>query len=311
MSRFGVIELSYARSAGTGDQLVPGTVTSRRDRGKAQRQKQLRLQQEEEKKVIKERQKAAAKILKRRWAEEDRQEKMRRTRLADDEASDELHHEEDAEETHRLDEQSLIEQHGAANQHELEIHGEEDDHQDRRSSPDHEHVDIPKDRGDSRWSQVDRSHDKLSYYESRDAEQGNAPSDHMGGLATSSSSTRERRGPRLASKVAGAFGIEDDEAEARRELELAAQSKRVQAQRRSAEVLALADVRHTAHSSSTAAKPSVSMNAFEQLRKLAEWKRSCKGARRPMPEDMKDELAAVAECQGTSLSVGAYKGGRD
>eukprot|EP00929_Paragymnodinium_shiwhaense_P072317 TRINITY_DN36712_c0_g1_i3.p1 TRINITY_DN36712_c0_g1~~TRINITY_DN36712_c0_g1_i3.p1 ORF type:complete len:224 (+),score=51.87 TRINITY_DN36712_c0_g1_i3:77-748(+) len=70
----GLLELSYQRSAGSGDQPVPGLVTSRRDRGQRDKQKEAAKKKVEDGKVEKERLRAAE-ILQRRWAEEDKRRK--------------------------------------------------------------------------------------------------------------------------------------------------------------------------------------------------------------------------------------------
>lgn len=73
-ARNGCITLSYARSAGTGDQPVQGTVTSRRNSSRSERQAIIKKRQEEEESFKKRKveQEQIAKMLAQKWAQEDK-----------------------------------------------------------------------------------------------------------------------------------------------------------------------------------------------------------------------------------------------
>lgn len=104
--------------------------------------------------------------------------------------------------------------------------------------------------------------------------------------------------------LATAFNIDDDSNDdAQQVLELSERRRRACEEKRTAYAEMVAE-RRLPLSTTASSKPSpvgrvsTQANAFEQLRRLAEWKRSCNGARVRMPEEMKMELAAIAERQG-------------
>lgn len=335
-ARSGIIELSYARSAGTGDAVVAGCVTSRRDRGKQQQQKLMRQKKEEEERTEKQRQQLAAKILKRHWEEEDRKDRKNRRRDEDEASSDErisepqrrlpeaqpeaqARQEPEREErggwvTKEAVPASLCDPQDAdVERHQLEqvlASRDEDPRKTMRGAADPE-APVPK--------KVESAQPSPRGAQLR-AQNSAVASQAAGPGRPSTSMARSQVQPAVKKKVltrgqkelCKAFSLDDDEeASAQRELELASQSKRLMTQKRSAEVIALAaDKRHGVpgyspqpYAQAEVVRPAPSSaNAFEQLKKLADWKRACKGARRPMPMDMMNELAAVAECQGTQVT---------
>lgn len=264
--RNGVILLGYARSAGSGDQAVPGVVTSRRDRGQKQLQEKKKLAQQEEERKLRARQEQAAQFLKKKWKQEEKRRKKGTDRENDSEDE--------------ADTRAPVESEG--------------------NPP----AQVPVQEG--KW--VSKEEENLKFL------QDNARPRELsrGGMAPASASasagvvgkeapvkvdTESQKNRKKA--LANAFGMDDDEDEARRELELAARVKRQRV-----------DSRGPPHDTGAAiggapavGAPSLSgggsnpMDMYEQLRKLAEWKRACKGNRRPMPDDMVAAIAATAGIQ--------------
>jgi len=268
----GVILLGYARSAGSGDQAVPGVVTSRRDRGVREKQKLRQAAEQEEERKKRERQEVAAQYLKRKWKEDDEKRK-RKSKKTDKEG---------------------------------EVVVEKPPTRQDSDSEDNEEEQKTQQKDDGKWVSkedvVNRVHQEKVVMQTNESAR---PGAHASG---SGPQEPERRGflpgapkiemnPALQQQrkkaLANAFGLDDDDdGEARRELELASRIKRQRV-----------DVRGPMEGSSStpataapAAAPS-QMSQFDQLRKLAEWKRKCKGNRIPMPDDLVAAIGMTAGLQ--------------
>lgn len=267
----GLILLGYARSAGSGDQAVPGVVTSRRDRGQQQRQKDKRTAAAEEDRKRRERQEVAAQYLKRKWKEQDDKRKRKADRGSD--GSDD---EPDARPRHASDD-------GGAEEAVRE--------------------EVPPEPEGGQWVSTEGNKRVLS-----------GPVDMLTiappqAAGNSGHKEPERRGflpgapqgmsvnPAMQQKrkkaLANAFGLDndDDDGEARRELELAARIKRQRVDTRPGEL--------SMPGASSSMPSPAPMSQFDQLRKLAEWKRKCKGNRVPMPDDLVAAIGGTAGLQHT------------
>jgi len=282
----GLILLGYARSAGSGDQPVPGLVTSRRDRGSQQVKKQKQQAQQDEERKVRQRQEVAAQYLKRKWKEEDDRKKKRKDKDKDS----------DDDRARR--------------------HHSDDDDDDKKTEIKSDRREVLPEPAEGKWvSQEDVKNRVLELA----AQPREAPRPATGaGLA--GPKEPERRGflpvrqqeavsmpmdPVVQQKrkkaLASAFGLDDDDGEARRELELAARIKRQRVETRPPAGDAgtgLVDMR----ASLAAATPPAEkrpMDMYEQLRALAEWKRKCKGNRVPMPDFMVSSIGATAGLQHT------------
>eukprot|EP00927_Polykrikos_kofoidii_P079836 TRINITY_DN76673_c0_g1_i1.p1 TRINITY_DN76673_c0_g1~~TRINITY_DN76673_c0_g1_i1.p1 ORF type:complete len:330 (-),score=81.96 TRINITY_DN76673_c0_g1_i1:241-1230(-) len=318
----GILELSYARSAGSGDQPVVGLVTSRRDRGKQQRFKELQLQREEQDRLEKERTRAA-KLMRRRWQEEDKE--KRRVKKGEEEKEKDKERDE--------------EKHGLSrDEGQLQRSTEVDDAlQERdvvprsRGDEGRGRVAVPRSRTRSRpraggsdfsgWQQAALEEEVLQQMRVHDAQsepRGSSGSSSSGWVsldrggapnpagtsatAPAASVAQEQSRPigksgKSSTKAVFGFGI-DDEEDGRRELELLAEKQRMRAQKHTSDTLALGDERNNASIAAPSQTAPVKLDAYQQLKKLADWKRSCAGERRPMPKEMMDDLYKVAERQG-------------
>lgn len=268
MARQGVILLGYARSAGSGDQPVQGTVTSRRDRGQQQRQKLLKQQQLEEERLVRQRQELAAQFLKKKWREQDtkRKEERRPAHYDSEEEEGEIRErpappkvEEAAEgrETHRSEGPSLQE---------------------------------------GKWVSVGGG----AACQQREQAAAGRATEAPKQVAITAKPTPAPDDPRQRQRknaLANAFRVDEEDAEARRELELAAKIKKARVEAREARVTeqTVVDTRPVPAAATAAPPAPRPMDMYEQMKKLAEWKRSCKGNRRPMPDDM---VKAIAQSSG-------------
>jgi len=262
MARNGIIELSYARSAGTGDQPVAGIITSRRNSSRAERvqlQRRREVQEEDSRKQRLE-QEAVARILTQKWEEEDRRKRDKRRKKEDDDTDEE-----------RLNKRRFKES------------GQEFDEADQDGMGDRQAEEKPE-RGE--WISVGRE----------DAGSDVGPAD-----AFAEGQRASRGGSQSRSAVPGVFGLSDSEEEAagmKREIERAAKTRR---QRMSLHAEAQLRATETSRGAADSRGPpsDIRVNSARgeapdlcmQLMKVAEWKRSCGGKRLPMPEEMKLEVA--------------------
>jgi len=277
MARNGIIELSYARSAGTGDQPIAGTVTSRRAGSRAERvhmQRRRELQEETSRKQRLE-QEAVARILTQKWEEEDRRKRDKRKKKEDDDSEDE-----------RLNKRRFKE-----SGHMLDEEADQDDTGDRQGE------DKPE-RGE--WISVGRE-DAGSDAVAGDASAEVQQASRRGSQSRRHSASSSKPASRSRSAVPGVFGLSDSEEEAagmKREMERAAKTRR---QRMNLHAEAQARSTEGSRGAADSRGPSVDIRAptarpeapdlCTQLMKVAEWKRSCGGKRLPMPEEMKMEVA--------------------
>lgn len=255
-----MILLGYARSAGSGDQPVPGTVTSRRDRGQKQQLEKKRQAQQEEERKLRARQELAAQFLKKKWKEEEK--KRKEGKDDNDESGDEAEPSAPAE--------------------------------NEKNPP--RQVERPAQEG-GKW--VSKEEENLKFLQdnarSREAPRSSMPPASVGSsiapapVKIDSESQKNRK-----KALASAFGMDDDDDEARRELELASRVKRKQVDPRVPSGQDAGAALGSSPSAPSLGGPPTSMDMYEQLRKLAEWKRACKGNRRPMPDDMVASIAATA-----------------
>jgi len=277
MARNGIIELSYARSAGTGDQPVAGTITSRRNSSRAERVQQMKKREIQEENSRKQRleQEAVARILTQKWEEEDRRKRDKRRRKEDDESDDE-----------RLNKRRFKE-----SSHSLE-EADQDDMGDRQAEEKPE-------RGE--WISVGREDagSDAGPADAASAELLQAPRGDSQSRRHSASSSKPTA--RSRSAVPGVFGLSDSEEEAagmKREMERAAKTRR---QRMSLHAEAQQRATETSRGAAGSRGPPSDIRVdtargeapdlCTQLMKVAEWKRSCGGKRLPMPEEMKLEVA--------------------
>lgn len=269
----GVILLGYARSAGSGDQPVAGLVTSRRDRGTQNKQKLKKQAEQEEDRKVRQRQEVAAQFLKRKWKEED----DKRRRKAENKDKD-CENESDKDDSDEEQTASM----GSGQQAE------------------------PK-PAEGKWVSVEDAKNKVVRPEMhlpardaprRDSNSGLTETERKGPLPAPAAPRQQAvsMNPVLQQKrkkaLASAFGLDDDEGESRRELELAARIKRQRV-----------DTRGPPTSVTAGTPPPAAekrpMDMYEQLRKLAEWKRKCKGNRVPMPDDLVAAIGGTAGLQHT------------
>lgn len=321
-----MISLSYARSAGTGDQPVPGTVTSRRNSSRHERQALLRKRQEEDERLRKqkEEQDQIAKILAHKWAEEDRKKDARRRRgdrpregsgdedggrqgasgkeEADAEAGGrggDAEEEEEASErvagwvTFERKAEKLREEKEVLHQLEAAKRGTTAS---SSSEPGGGSGQVRRFREEGGASERAGATPATS----SPAGAGSGEGAREGKPGDSAKQVAVGPGRAHSTKVANVFGFgveEDDEAGARREMELAARSKRAKLslhsealQVRTAEA-SEGGVRREGLPlpSATAARRPVDM--CQQLMKMAQWKRSCGGKRLPMPKDLEENVA--------------------
>lgn len=279
MARNGIIELSYARSAGTGDQPVAGTITSRRNSSRAERVQQMKKREIQEENSRKQRleQEAVARILTQKWEEEDRRKRDKRRRKEDDDSDDD-----------RLNKRRFKE-----SEHSLEEADQDDmgDGQAEEKPERGEWISVGREDAGSDAGPVDAS------AEVQQASRGGSQSRRH--AASSSKPTARSR-----SAVPGVFGLSDSEEEAagmKREMERAAKTRR---QRMSLHAEAQQRATETSRGAAGSRGPPSVASAVDsgqargeapdlctQLMKVAEWKRSCGGKRLPMPEEMKLEVA--------------------
>mmetsp|Transcript_13091 Transcript_13091/g.30580 ORF Transcript_13091/g.30580 Transcript_13091/m.30580 type:complete len:286 (+) Transcript_13091:90-947(+) len=272
----GLIELSYARSAGTAGAPLPAEITSRRDRGKQERQKQLRQQREEEEARIKKGQEEAARFLKQKWKEEKRRRKGDGT---DFERGDgDFDEEPPFRRRFREDPADAKESPGA------EVSGS---WQEVAVEP----------AVSSRGSVSDEKEEArraalASAFGGADEDDETRRQREL--AAESRKAREEERAKRSQLASTFGFGDDDDDDRTRREMELAA--------KRSRPGLVKESLPLPSSSSSSlalaAAGGSADNDMYTVLKKMADFKRSCNGARKPMPEALKAELAALAERTG-------------
>jgi len=280
--RNGLILLGYARSAGSGDQNVPGVVTSRRDRGQQQRQKDKVAAKHEEERLVRQRQEVAAQYLKKKWKEEDKKRK-RRARDGDVDDEDERpprksYDDEDGEQAEDKEEEAEPEADGGkwvsiADAKKRVLPGPIDMHT----------IEPPQGHSNS----------------------GQKAPDRRGILQQKTMAIDPATSQKRKAALANAFGMEDDDdGESRRELELAARMKRQRVDAR------LGDSLPGAAASAAAAAPARGggTDMFDQLRRLAEWKRKCKGNRIPMPDDL---VKLIGQTAGLDHSQPQTTLGRD
>lgn len=263
----GIILLGYARSAGSGDQPVPGTVTSRRDRGVQQKQKLKKQQEQEEERKVRQRQEVAAQYLKRKWKEEDDKKK-------------------------RKEKDGVVEEQTAPERN------ESDDEEEEPTISTQRHVQSAPVGG--QWVSLGGANNRILQSSSHAKETPRSANSGQAG-----SKEPERRGflpaaptqivsmnPAMQQKrkqaLASAFSLDDDDdGEARRELELAAKIKRTR-------VPAAGDSTTIGMPAPPGPAPQQGVDMYDQLRKLAEWKRKCKGNRIPMPDDLVKTIGKTA-----------------
>lgn len=286
MARNGIIELSYARSAGTGDQPVAGIITSRRNSSRAERvqlQRRREVQEEDSRKQRLE-QEAVARILTQKWEEEDRRKRDKRRKKEDDDTDEE-----------RLNKRRFKES------------GQEFDEADQDGMGDRQAEEKPE-RGE--WISVGRE-DAGSDVGPADAFAEGQRASRGGSQSRRHSASSSKPTSRSRSAVPGVFGLSDSEEEAagmKREIERAAKTRR---QRMSLHAEAQLRATETSRGAADSRGPpsDIRVNSVRasswvgekargeapdlcmQLMKVAEWKRSCGGKRLPMPEEMKLEVA--------------------
>jgi len=276
MARNGIIELSYARSAGTGDQPVAGLITSRRNSSRAERVQLHRRRELQEETSRKQRleQEAVARILTQKWEEEDRRKRDKRRRKEDDNSDED-----------RLNKRRFKESSPALDEAEQDGAGERQ----AEDKPERgEWISIGREDAGSDVGPVDAtSADVL-----QPSRGGSQPRRH----AASSS----KPAARSRSAVPGVFGLSDSEDEAagmKREMERAAKTRRqrmnlhAEAQARATDSRGAGDSRGPSSNLPPPAVRGEAPDLCTQLMKVAEWKRSCGGKRLPMPEEMKLEVA--------------------
>lgn len=367
MSRNGVIALSYARSAGTGDQPVPGTVTSRRNSSRHERQAVKLKKQEEEEREKKQKlaQDEIAKILAFKWAEEDKKKGSKRRHKDERGRTRSSSSGEDAQPRRSSSSPSprgvardisdrSSRGGGSRGSRALPAAQDEDDAQDDGEiAPGHE-------RGGGGWVSIDLGRaareaeqlhraaavssggssasgsqrrrftdsgssgaaasggalqpaaaasggasqaavtDAAAASHRASPERGTTGNDHAGRSAggRGDASTSIKMHSKKVANVFG-FGLEDDEDDegAKRQLELAARSKRSKLGMHAEVVGGKSGDKEGGGSLGAAA--SVAGNAagkkqFDMcthLMKMAEWKRSCGGKRLPMPKELEAEVA--------------------
>jgi len=267
----GVILLGYARSAGSGDQPVAGLVTSRRDRGALEKKKLIKAVAAEEDRKVRQRQEVAAQYLKRKWKEQDDKKKRRAERPG---------HRDDVDDVRKAPAAS-------------------------ESSDEEEATGAPQSQpavAEGKWVSKDDVNNRVTV-QAREHPRSDARASIAGAKEP------ERRGPlpggpkpvtmdpvvqqKRKKALASAFGLDDDDdGEARRELELAARIKR---QRVGGGDPGAGSGMLSSAPPPAATKPAMDM--YDQLRKLAEWKRKCKGNRIPMPDDLVAAIGATAGVQ--------------
>lgn len=283
----GVILLGYARSAGSGDQAVPGVVTSRRDRGALKKQQEKKQQEQEEGRKTRQRQEIAAQYLKRKWKEQDEKKKRK-------------------------------DRDGGASPERRPTRQESDDDESEQRSPE------PAEAPEGKWVSKEDAYN-LARAAQADVSKRDAPRP----LPITGLKEPEQRGflphpPQKAAAavvtmdpvvqqkrkkaLANAFGLDDDDGEAQRELELAARIKRQRLPPGP-----LSSQPGASGSGPTNAEPAASSrptDMFEQLRQLAEWKRKCKGNRIPMPDSLVKAIGGTAGLQhsGEQQTLGRSPG---
>eukprot|EP00747_Dinoflagellata_sp_TGD_P033620 gnl/TRDRNA2_/TRDRNA2_136742_c0_seq1.p1 gnl/TRDRNA2_/TRDRNA2_136742_c0~~gnl/TRDRNA2_/TRDRNA2_136742_c0_seq1.p1 ORF type:complete len:279 (+),score=68.97 gnl/TRDRNA2_/TRDRNA2_136742_c0_seq1:144-980(+) len=264
--RSNILELSYARTSGTAGADVPGEVTSRRDRAALARRKALKQQQEDENKASKQRAEDTKKFLKDLW----KQEKKRRR--------------------------------------------EEGDKGDEEQPPEDEEEEEP-----GGWVQVP---DERPESPPRTAMRREEPRPLGGHMDRGLTQPKPAAPPKpVDAKTAarraalrGAFGdIGDEEEDARQEMRRAEMERIRRTEERTRRSAAASvgaaptgdddagrrnfseNPRDMSVRSAAAAASGSSDQAdmYAIQKRLAEFKRSCKGKRVPMPEDIKADLAAL------------------
>lgn len=287
----GEILLSYARTAGTADQQIPGTVTSRRDRDQYKKQKLLKEKQEEERRVLAKQQETAARFLKRKWKEEDREERRRRRHAEEDgEAGEEDGR---ARARRRSRERSRSRSRGrnadASPPQTTAAHVAESLQPTATpAEPERRRFRETEDVRRGGWERVDMDPARPPSVEIPE------PLPHRAPVAPVA--RRQQTAPSASASALG-FGLDDDDDLAQRERAQAEMSNQKRALRRSSAAVALAN-EHQASGGSHSAARAPEQDAFENFRRLSEWKRSCQGARRAMPKDMESMVGHFAERQG-------------
>jgi len=296
----GIILESYARSAGTGDQPVIGTVTSRRNSSRHERQALLRKRQEEDEKMrkLKEEQDQIAKILAHKWAEEDRKrtEKSEGTRR-------------------RRDDRSRSRERRRPRAREESVEPEP------APPPEEEEEAAPRVGG---WISIDRGADKEEKQVQQQQLEVARPKASTMAVSSSSKARRftegsfggsvaftaegrsvdvkaETANKAHSKKVANVFGFgveeEEDDDVARREMELAARSKRAKLSLHDNKALgasggsrreASEDPMPSAGGAAPGKRPT---DMCQQLMAMAAWKRSCGGKRLPMPKGLEADVS--------------------
>mmetsp|Transcript_8288 Transcript_8288/g.22816 ORF Transcript_8288/g.22816 Transcript_8288/m.22816 type:complete len:343 (+) Transcript_8288:120-1148(+) len=333
-ARNGVISLSYARSAGTGDQPVPGTVTSRRNSSRHERQAIQRKRQEEEERSRKqkEEQEQIAKILAHKWAEEDRKKGSRRKR-GDDKDRPRSDSEEDKEERvppkqrrrraasgegDRLANSfgSSGGPHGVASGTEEDGGGAGEEEASERvagwvsyerrsvAAEAKEAISQPETLRGSPPAPLGSGEARARRFsEGTSAVASSLPASSSTGATAPPSSSSSSRGAHDPSggakatsgksgsmKVANVFGfgVEEDEEVARKEMELAARSKKSKLTLPTEAKGSRGEGLPVPSATSSARRP---LDMCQQLMKMAEWKRSCGGKRLPMPRELEADVA--------------------
>lgn len=305
--KHGVIELSYARSAGTGNAPVPAEVTSRRTSTRSERvavQKKKEVEAERQRKLTKE-QEEAGRLLAQMWAQQDREDKRKSKRRKRSHSRDE----DDRDRRPRRRENSS--KRDMPRDAEEERDQVNDDDGIETNARDKVHgvfrgvKESAQQPAGMHWNEEPAAQEQAAA-QTIDTRQTQVPPQKDTGSERPSLQMPDRRSAAApasmlghSGKVAGVFALSDSDDErtnVRREMERASMNKRgALAGARVAPQEQRAPGSSSSSTGTTAARSFVDHNAsvLDVQMKLAKWKRECKGKRVPMPKDLEDEVARV------------------